>query len=211
VIADAALKSIVSGEPTTVEHKFRDPFEFRPYATCWFGTNHLPHTRDFSDALFRRALVVPFNRRFTPGVDADPRLKDKLIEELPGILNLALDAYARVIERGAFTEPESCLQAKKEWRLEADQAAQFVEDCCEVGVGEIQSSDLYSVFCAWAAAAGINHKLQHKSFTQRLERLGFEPVRRNNGRFFTGLKLNMTGRDFRFDLMERANCHGGRT
>ena len=211
VIADAALKSIVSGEPTTVEHKFRDPFEFRPYATCWFGTNHLPHTRDFSDALFRRALVVPFNRRFTPGVDADPRLKHKLIAELPGIMNLALNAYARVIERGAFTEPKSCLQAKKEWRQEADQAAQFLEECCELGMCEIQSSDLYSVFCAWAAAAGIHHKLQHKSFTQRLERLGFEPVRRNNGRFFTGLKLNMMGRDFRFDLMEKANRHGGRT
>jgi hypothetical protein len=96
-----------------VEHKFRDPFEFRPYATCWFGTNHLPHTRDFSDALFRRAMVVPFNRKFTPGVDADPRLKDKLIEELPGILNLALDAYARVIERGAFTEPQSCSAGEK--------------------------------------------------------------------------------------------------
>jgi putative DNA primase/helicase len=113
VIADAALKSIVSGEPTTVEHKFRDPFEFRPYATCWFGTNHLPHTRDFSDALFRRALVVPFNRRFTPGIDADPRLKHKLIAELPGIMNLALNAYARVIERGAFTEPQSCCRPRR--------------------------------------------------------------------------------------------------
>ena len=195
VIADAALKSIVSGEPTTVEHKFRDPFEFRPYATCWFGTNHLPHTRDFSDALFRRALVVPFNRRFSPGVDADPRLKDKLIEELPGILNLALDAYARVIQSGSFTEPESCAQAKLEWRLEADQGARFVEDCCEKGDGEMRSSELYGVYKAWAHAVGINRTLSEHTFIPRLERMGFQRSRTNKARLVHGIKLNQEGKD----------------
>src|SRR5690606_33022260 len=66
VIDDAALKGIVSGEPATVEAKFKDPFTIRPFATCWFGTNHMPHTRDFSDALFRRALVVQFSEAFKP-------------------------------------------------------------------------------------------------------------------------------------------------
>ncbi len=190
VIADASLKAIVSGERSTVENKFRDPFEFPPYATCWFGTNHLPHTRDFSDALFRRALVVPFNRRFTPGVDADPRLRDRLFEELPGILNLALDAYARVIERGAFTEPESCLQAKKEWRLEADQAAQFVEECCTTGGDEETSADVYKAYCEWAISAGIQRRLAQKTLTTRLERLGFERRKSGSTRFITGLRLN---------------------
>ena len=83
VVDDASLKGIVSGEPTTVEHKFKDPFVMRPYATCWFGTNHMPHTRDFSDALFRRALIVQFNRVFKPEHgNCDPHLKDKLLEDL---------------------------------------------------------------------------------------------------------------------------------
>jgi len=62
-IADAQLKSLVSGEMTTAEHKHKDPFDFTPYAKHWFGTNHLPHTRDFSDALFRRAIVLAFNNK----------------------------------------------------------------------------------------------------------------------------------------------------
>ena len=70
VIADAELKGITSGETSTVERKHRDPFNLKPYSTCWFGTNHMPHTRDFSDALFRRALVVRFNRKFD---ENDPR------------------------------------------------------------------------------------------------------------------------------------------
>jgi putative DNA primase/helicase len=111
VIDDASLKGIVSGEPTTVEHKFRDPFTMRTFSTCWFGTNHMPHTRDFSDALFRRALVVQFSRVFKPELgNCDPQLKDKLMAELPGILNLSLDAYAKALEDG-FTMPQSCLDA----------------------------------------------------------------------------------------------------
>lgn len=190
VIADAALKSIVSGERTTVENKFQHPFEFRPYAACWFGTNHLPHTRDFSDALFRRAMVVPFNRKFVEGVDADPDLAEKLNEELPGILNMALNAYAKVVERGAFTEPPSCVQAKREWRLEADQAAQFVEECCTAGTTRTKSADVYAAFCTWAERSGIRNRLARKTLTTRLEALGFGTQKSGDARFITGLRLN---------------------
>jgi len=194
-IADAELKSIVSGEPTTVEHKFRDPFEMRPYATCWFGTNHMPHTRDFSDALFRRALVIPFNRKFTAGKDADPRLKEKLLEELPGILNLALDAYARVVQTGDFTEPESCKEAKHQWRLNADQAAQFVADCCHEADTETGSTELWRAYVDWADDAGVHHKLTQRNFSQRLERLGYPKRRTRVGRVFAGLALGVTDCD----------------
>jgi len=111
VIADAELKAITSGEPATVEHKHRDPFVMRPFATCWFGTNHVPHTRDFSDALFRRAVVLQFNRTFAPH-EQDPMLKTKLLAELPGILNLTLNAYARALV-GGFTHPVSSEMQRK--------------------------------------------------------------------------------------------------
>jgi putative DNA primase/helicase len=129
VIADAELKAITSGEPATVEHKHKDPFVMQPFATCWFGTNHMPHTRDFSDALFRRATILTFNRVFSEA-EQDPLLKDKLVTELPGILNLALNAYAEACQR-SFTAPASSEAAKNKWRLEADQVAMFVEDACE--------------------------------------------------------------------------------
>ena len=41
--------------------------------------------------LFRCALIIPFNRVFKEH-EQDKRLKQKLIDELPGILNLALEA-----------------------------------------------------------------------------------------------------------------------
>jgi len=189
MIDDASLKGIVSGEPTSVEHKFKDPFVMRPFSTCWFGTNHMPHTRDFSDALFRRALVVEFNNKFKPEMgNCDPQLKDKLMGELPGILSLALDAYADALVSG-FTMPESCQQARERWRLEADQVAQFVGDECErVPDSKIRPQSLYDAYKEWAEENGIHKRLAQKSFGDRLVMLGFERKKSDGARYITGVK-----------------------
>lgn len=188
VIDDAALKGIVSGEPTTVEHKFKDPFQMTPFATCWFGTNHMPHTRDFSDALFRRALILQFEQAFKPELgNCDPQLADKLIAELPGILNMALAAYVKATQQG-FTMPERSQRAREEWRLEADQVAQFVQDECTAGGQyEVKASELYSHYRQWAMDNGISRSLSMKSFRDRLTRLGFGNRRMRDGRYVTGV------------------------
>ena len=171
IIADAELKAITSGELTTVEKKNRDPFEMRAFATCWFGTNHLPHTRDFSDALFRRAVILTFNRSFSDA-EQDHNLKDKLISELPGILNYALGSYTRAIVNG-FTVPTSSLEAKQKWRMEADQVAQFVvERCIDDPSGRIAVDELYRKFRDWTTHSGVRNVRK-----------------RSNGSWITGLSL----------------------
>lgn len=189
VIDDASLKGIVSGEPTDVEHKFKDPFTMRPFATCWFGTNHMPHTRDFSDALFRRALVVEFNQVFKPELgNCDPMLKDKLMDELPGILSLSLGAYSKALEKG-FTMPASCDAARQAWRLEADQVAQFIEDACEkVSWCKETPNGLYLDYKHWADINGIQRRMSLRGFTDRLKNLGYESKKSNGKRVITGLK-----------------------
>lgn len=193
VIDDDALKAITSGELSKVEHKFKDPFDMRPFATCWFGTNHMPHTRDFSDALFRRALIVEFNEKFDGEHHApDPQLKDKLKAELPGILNFAVAAYSRALDDG-FTMPASSKRALREWRLEADQVAQFVEDDCSAVPGsQVGISELYAAYEEWAADSGVKRTLSKKSFRDRLTRLGFGQYRNERARFCTGIELHAT-------------------
>lgn len=194
VIDDDALKGITSGEPTTVEHKNKDPFDMRPFSTCWFGTNHMPHTRDFSGALFRRALVIEFNNKFTPEMgNCDPNLKTKLMQELPGILTLALDAYADALQND-FTMPESCKQARDQWRLEADQVAQFIEQDCEKShLERIEPQRLFNAYRDWATDNGIHNRLTQKSFIDRVVILGFERKKSNGTRFIVGLKCNRRG------------------
>ena len=188
VIADAELKAITSGEPSTVEQKFKDPFLMRPFSTCWFGTNHMPHTRDFSEALFRRAVIITFNRVFSDK-ERDPKLKETLFEELSGILNMALNAYAEALVHG-FTEPPSSACSKQEWKLEADQVAQFVDDACEVAPeGSVNITKLYGRYQIWTGAQGINKPLGIKRFRDRLTRLGYGHKRQSDGKYVTGLTV----------------------
>ena len=148
----------------------------------------MPHTRDFSDALFRRAVIITFNRVF-PKDEQNPRLKDDLVEELPGILNMAITAYSNALISG-FTTPASSEKAKREWQLEADQVAQFVEDQCLRHRGsEITAQRLFEDYKVWAELQGVNRPVAQKTFRDRLTRLGFGSRRTSQSRFVTGLKL----------------------
>ena len=189
-LADATLKAVVSGEIIAAEHKFQPPFDFRPYCTCWFGTNHMPQTRDFSDAIYRRAIVLAFNRKFE-GAACDPHLSDKLIGELPGIFNMALDAIAGAIGRKAFTDPPSSIEFKKHWRLESDQVAQFIEECCELSADyESSSHGIYNRYQQWAKESGNLRPLNRKNFTGRLKRFGVDPHKGTGGkRMLHGIRL----------------------
>ena len=173
LIADGPLKNLVTGEPITAEMKFKHPFDMYSYATLWFGANHLPHTRDFSDAMSRRVLIVAFNRKFTAMEGADPYLKEKLIAEIPGILNLALAAYANVVARGGISEPPSCALEREKWLLEANQVAQFVDSACARDEFDQPLFQLYQSYKSWANLRGHQSVVTYTKFVQRLERLGF--------------------------------------
>lgn len=189
-IADAQLKSLVSGEMTTAEHKHKNPFDFNPYAKHWFGTNHLPHTRDFSDATFRRTIILTFNNKFN-GANRDVHLAKKLKSELPGIFNMALEGLRQLNINHAFTTCASGIEVIDKWKLEADQAAQFVAEECVVGpTHNVKSADLYAAYRLWAEDAGIRYTLNHNNFSNRLASLGYPQGRTTNGiRMINGLAI----------------------
>ena len=188
-IADAALKSIVSGEPCTVERKYGHPYTMRPYATQIYGTNHMPHTRDFSEALFRRALVIPFNNRFK-GSNADRNLIKKLLDELPGILLMALNAYGQALING-FTEPESCIEAKENWRMEADQVARYLQERIATDPGGwVLVQAVYNDYREWADDAGIYRKVGKHEFSERLDKLNIVKTRKTPGMAFDDVMIS---------------------
>ena len=186
-LADAELKSITSGEPVTVDHKHQHPFNMRPYSTCWFGTNHMPKTNDFSEALFRRAMIVTFNRMFQP-YEQDTNLKETLIDELSGILNLALTAYAIALQNG-FKVPASSQLAREEWKLETNQVAQFViDECNEIPEVTVNFSELYGCYKTWVQCNQLA-LLTAKTFSIRIQRMGYVKGKSGSNRNFKGLQL----------------------
>ncbi len=189
-LADGPLKAITSGELITAEYKHQKPFDFRPYCTLIFATNYMPHTSDFSNGLLRRIIIIPFNRVFQEK-EQDRKLADKLILELPGIFNRALQALKMLFERGEFTKVDSCEEAKREWELQNNHLLQFIEDKCITDINsEEQSGKLFDEYTKWCSDNLVNHRLSRNNFTKEMQRKGFNKKRGAGGtRYIEGIKL----------------------
>jgi len=107
----AIFKAITGGDRITGELKYRDAFEFRPFARLIFSANHFPSARYGSQSYFDRWLLIPFERRFRgserdmPRGALDARLSAP--QELSGALNRVLPALRRLRKDNYFTETPS--------------------------------------------------------------------------------------------------------
>jgi len=125
----AAFKSVVSGETQEDAYKFRDRFSFPVFARLCFATNNFPKFNDTSQGIYRRLLVLYFKESFEGKEDTD--LLEKLLMELPGIFQWALDGYRRLEARGRFEIPLEMLQAIEDLKRHSSSVASFVSECCE--------------------------------------------------------------------------------
>ena len=60
----AALKSIITGDPFQLNRKFKEPRTVLFKGFMVQCVNELPRLRDRSESMYRRLLVVPFEKRF---------------------------------------------------------------------------------------------------------------------------------------------------
>jgi putative DNA primase/helicase len=124
------FKAITGGDIVTAEYKYRDSFEFIPFARLVFSANHLPRSSDGSPAFFDRWVVIPFRRSFrgtaheVPRTELDARLADP--QELISVLNKALAVLPQLRQRG-FTVSASLQQAADEFRQTTDPLAVWLE------------------------------------------------------------------------------------
>ena len=194
-LPDGAIKAIISGEPCTVENKHRDPFVMTPVAKVWIGSNHMPATRDFAPALFRRFVILKFPNQFDEQ-ERDTRLSEKLRGEIPGILNVLLRALGNVFDRGYLTSPPSSMAAVDQWKRDSDQVLTFLEEeTIQESGAKIASAEIYALYAQWAHAAGIQRPVNRKNLTTRVEALGWARPGKSTGgeRFLWGIRQRLAG------------------
>ena len=104
-LPDGVLKTISEAKQVTGELKFGPVFNFTVRAIPVLLCNNIPSLADLSHGMLRRLMVIPFDRIFTD-IDKDPELFDRIVaNELPGVLNRALEGYRRLLVRGSFKLP----------------------------------------------------------------------------------------------------------
>lgn len=144
----------VSGQDGVTAH--------RKNRTSWSGqmgvrfmlmSNDTPTFSDRSGALSGRMIYVKFAQSFYGREDVS--LTDKLLGELPGILNWALDGLERLNGRGRFTEPISGLSEAEAARRLSDPIGAFIEDWCVIDPGrEIGLDLLFTRYRHWCESEG---------------------------------------------------------
>jgi len=142
------LLSISGEDAITIDRKHRDPWTGRLGVRFLLLTNELPRFHDASGALAKRFVVLVFRHSFYGR--EDPTLLERLLPELAGILNWALDGRARLHAQGHFTAPAAASDAIRALEDLASPIGAFLRDRCVVGSqGRTAVDALWAAWKAW--------------------------------------------------------------
>lgn len=171
---DAMLKALTGGDNIQVRRIREQPFVMNSIGKLWISLNDFPHVKDTSHGFWRRVSIIPFNRTFTE-VDADPELKEKLMDELPGIFNWAMAGLRRLHQNESFTESQQVIEYTARYKLESNAVALFVEDCCDVDKTNddlyTTITPLYRAYKDWCSENNYR-PFSRKNFKREIERMG---------------------------------------
>ena len=119
------IKGLISGEQMAAEVKFRpEPLEFTPMVKLLFSVNELPKINDTTPGLYRRFIIVPFNRTFVKNPNLN--LEEELTDELPGILNWMIEGLKMLKEQKRFNETEKNFGMMASFKMDNSPLAEFL-------------------------------------------------------------------------------------
>ena len=175
-MAESLVKQLTGQDKIKARFMRQDFWEFHPTHKVFLVANHKPTVRGTDHAIWRRIKMVPFDV-VIPKKDQDPRLPEKLREELPGVLAWAVRGCLEW-KREGLGEPEEVRSATEGYRVEQDTLGQFLEgDRCVVDPrASVGATPLYNSYKAWCEESGEDQVTQTR-FGLQLKERGFEKAR----------------------------------
>jgi len=173
------LKKLISGEPITIDMKYKDQFDFRPQCKFVFAVNNMPRIDDSSTATERRICVIEFLNNFRNNPNTQLRSKMGLLaKELSGILNWMLDGAQKLSDMKKFVTTKEQTKLLTEYRMENSSVEGFIGECLEFKEGEeITSRDVYDKYRQYCNRDGKKSKAKI-TFTKEIISYG-----KRNGKF----------------------------
>lgn len=164
----AHVSNLITGDVIDVERKsVNGNVDVQNRLKCILSANKLPPGQD---GIFRRMILIKFEKSFTDDLIADRDLPLKLQAEASGILNRMLDGLADLRKMGGFTSIAGHDELIEEYKTESDLMAEFVDTFFEPTIffGEeegkafegIPSTVVYNSYKKWADANGVGTVLR---------------------------------------------------
>lgn len=164
------FKAVATGDTITINRKYEKPVKYQFHGTIIQMMNGLPRIKDRSGSLYRRLLIVPFNRHFEND-DAKKDIKDVLIKRQ--------DVREYVLKRSChldfttFTEPIQSKELMAQYKEMNDPIRQFWNEMEEQFKWDLlPTAFVYDIYKKWFFENNPNGKVVGKiSFIDDLRTL----------------------------------------
>jgi phage/plasmid-associated DNA primase len=124
-----------------------------------------------------------------PEAEQDKNLEAKLLLELPGILNWALEGLQDYLKNG-LDVPKAVQEATATYRKENDSLEQFISECCEIQkLNVCKNSELYSQYLNFCSMSRLKALSQTKFSPELSSRQGLSSTRTREGITWLGIAL----------------------
>lgn len=173
------IKAITGEDRVQLNEKYKPVFTASIKARLLFACNELPLFKDRSQAIARRLLIIPMEQVIDPSKQ-DPKLIAKLLRELPGILNWALEGLKNVYNAGQLFEARYAFKAKEAHLQACNPWEEWIRDHLEFDttyVNDLGCLEVYERFESHFKARGHRRVLTDVSFGKALRNV-FPQVRR---------------------------------
>ena len=190
-LAEAKIKQMTGGDTLKGRPLYGTYVQFSIIGKLLLATNSLPQINNTDHGIWRRIKAIPFNRTFA-AEEQDKHLSEKLMEELPGILNWAIEGSLEW-QRNGLQTPQIVEDQVAEYKSAMDSISQFINEECEVGKDHsYAASKFYQAYRDWCSGAGRKPQ-SATAFKRALEKLtGVYQHRSSNGLQWHGIQPCLT-------------------
>jgi putative DNA primase/helicase len=186
--AESLIKDLTGGDTVVARRLYQHSYEFRPAFKLWMYGNHKPVIKGTDEGIWRRIRLIPFTVQI-PVEEVDRALPAKLLDELPGILNWALEGCRQWLAAGQLEMPEAVSEATDSYRSEMDPFSDFLgEYVLHDPQLKVKSEQLYGAYQGWCSANGETY-VSHKEFGRVLRERGYESKKTGKGTFWLKIGL----------------------
>jgi putative DNA primase/helicase len=188
-LAEGLIKMLTGGDKIAARFLYKETFEFLPKFKLWLAANHKPKIDPDDEAMWRRVLLVPFER-VVPKGERDPGVKKALRDPEsagPAVLAWMVEGCLEW-QREGLGVPSAVEDATERYREEMDPLRDFVEDCCIVTPDAWTATALLRrAYEDWGRETGTKNLVGPKKLGERLGARGCEPRSgRLNGKVVRG-------------------------
>ncbi|MBN1339482.1 MAG: hypothetical protein JXA03_09170, partial [Bacteroidales bacterium] len=188
---EAFLKDLTGGDKIAARFLYKEFFEFTPSHTLWIYGNHQPIIRGTDEGIWRRIRLIPFTYQIPSEKRIPlPDLVASFVEELPGILNWALDGLDAYRQEG-LTDCKAVRDATAIYRKDSDSLGTFLSECTELDKSsETKQSELYETYHNWCERTG-EYPINSRRFCAMMRERGFSDRSGSQGmKIWRGISLS---------------------